>query len=52
MTLSGLVDPRKPRVAKPARVLHDPPEVKPESTEGGSWGQPLKKREGAPMNLG
>ena len=26
--------------------------VKPESTEGGSWGQPLKKREGAPMNLG
>ena len=25
---------------------------KPESTEGGPWGQPLKKREGAPMNLG
>ena len=24
----------------------------PESTEGGPWGQPLKKREGAPMNLG
>ena len=26
--------------------------TKPESTEGGPWGQPLKKREGAPMNLG
>ena len=25
---------------------------KPESTEGGPWGQPLKKRAGAPMNLG
>ena len=28
------------------------PQPKPESTEGGPWGQPLKKREGAPMNLG
>ena len=26
--------------------------LKPESTEGRSWGQPLKKREGAPLNLG
>ena len=26
--------------------------LQPESTEGGPWGQPLKKREGAPMNLG
>ena len=26
--------------------------LKPESTEGGPWGQPLKKRAGAPMNLG
>ena len=26
--------------------------VKPESTEGRSWGQPLKKPEGAPLNLG
>ena len=25
---------------------------KPESTEGGPWGQPLKKPEGAPLNLG
>ena len=25
---------------------------KPESTEGRSWGQPLKKPEGAPLNLG
>ena len=26
--------------------------VKPESTEGRPWGQPLKKAEGAPLNLG
>ena len=26
--------------------------LKPESTEGRSWGQPLKKPEGAPLNLG
>ena len=26
--------------------------VKPESTEGRPWGQPLKKLEGAPLNLG
>ena len=26
--------------------------LNPESTEGGPWGQPLKKRGGAPMNLG
>ena len=25
---------------------------KPESTEGRPWGQPLKKLEGAPLNLG
>ena len=25
---------------------------KPESTEGGPWGQPLKQPEGAPLNLG
>ena len=25
---------------------------KPESTEGRPWGQPLKKPEGAPLNLG
>ena len=25
---------------------------KPESTEGRPWGQPLKKAEGAPLNLG
>ena len=25
---------------------------KPESTEGGPWGQPLKKPAGAPLNLG
>ena len=25
---------------------------KPESTEGRPWGQPLKKLEGAPVNLG
>ena len=34
----------------------DPPggraESKPESTEGRPWGQPLKKLEGAPLNLG
>ena len=29
----------------------DPP-PKPESTEGRPWGQPLKKAEGAPLNLG
>ena len=28
------------------------PNVKPESTEGRPWGQPLKKLEGAPLNLG
>ena len=28
------------------------PEPKPESTEGRPWGQPLKKAEGAPLNLG
>ena len=39
-------------------VFEDPPKSaervppKPESTEGRSWGQPLKKREGAPLNLG
>ena len=27
-------------------------EFKPESTEGRPWGQPLKKLEGAPVNLG
>ena len=27
-------------------------EPKPESTEGRPWGQPLKKLEGAPVNLG
>ena len=26
--------------------------LKPESTEGRPWGQPLKKLEGAPVNLG
>ncbi len=26
--------------------------LKPESTEGRPWGQPLKKPEGAPLNLG
>ena len=26
--------------------------AKPESTEGRPWGQPLKKLEGAPVNLG
>ena len=26
--------------------------AKPESTEGRPWGQPLKKLEGAPLNLG
>ena len=26
--------------------------IKPESTEGRPWGQPLKKPEGAPLNLG
>ena len=26
--------------------------LKPESTEGRPWGQPLKKAEGAPLNLG
>ena len=33
---------------------HDPSDkqLKPESTEGRSWGQPLKKPEGAPLNLG
>ena len=30
------------------KVLH----AKPESTEGRPWGQPLKKLEGAPVNLG
>ena len=29
-----------------------PLEAKPESTEGRPWGQPLKKLEGAPLNLG
>ena len=28
------------------------PLSKPESTEGRPWGQPLKKLEGAPVNLG
>ena len=28
------------------------PTFKPESTEGRPWGQPLKKLEGAPLNLG
>ena len=30
----------------------DPQVSKPESTEGGPWGQPLKKPAGAPLNLG
>ena len=33
----------------PAELLGSP---KPESTEGRPWGQPLKKLEGAPVNLG
>ena len=35
-------------------LRHDPPDgfIKPESTEGRPWGQPLKKLEGAPLNLG
>ena len=32
----------------PVRLLT----LKPESTEGRPWGQPLKKLEGAPLNLG
>ena len=32
------------------RPVGRPP--KPESTEGRPWGQPLKKPEGAPLNLG
>ena len=34
------------------RTVEGRGEAYPESTEGGPWGQPLKKREGAPMNLG
>ena len=38
---------------RPYRRLGDVPRVvKPESTEGGPWGQPLKQPEGAPLNLG
>ena len=35
---------------KRLKVIDD--EHKPESTEGRPWGQPLKKLEGAPLNLG
>ena len=34
------------------RVLFNSDFFKPESTEGRPWGQPLKKLEGAPLNLG
>ena len=35
-----------------AAPLDSPPDLKPESTEGRPWGQPLKKAAGAPLNLG
>ena len=38
--------------AEPPRKLVVHSYVKPESTEGRPWGQPLKKLEGAPLNLG
>ena len=34
------------------QVLNEVLKGKPESTEGRPWGQPLKKLEGAPVNLG
>ena len=37
-----IIEERSPMTAK----------MKPESTEGRPWGQPLKKLEGAPLNLG
>ena len=38
---------------KQSRKKHSPAfKAKPESTEGRPWGQPLKKPEGAPLNLG
>ena len=46
MTLSGLVDPRKPRVAPPARVLHDPPEVKQFAKRGDP---PMDRSPGEPV---
>ena len=36
----------------PARVYWLYRMINPESTEGRPWGQPLKKLEGAPVNLG
>ena len=33
-------------------AVHGETTPKPESTEGRPWGQPLKKAEGAPVNLG
>ena len=44
-------DRRQRRIIRIRRASRMPV-GKPESTEGGPWGQPLKKREGAPMNLG
>ena len=38
------------RVTAPPALPAKPP--KPESTEGGPWGQPLKQPESAPLNLG
>ena len=43
-------DQRRDGTAGPAMDLS--PMLKPESTEGRPWGQPLKKAAGAPLNLG
>ena len=59
-TLEALDHNANPRLALDVLMLGLPgmvapaesPVPKPESTEGRPWGQPLKKLEGAPLNLG
>ena len=43
---------RKAEEALIAQLYQHIGQLKPESTEGRPWGQPLKKLEGAPVNLG
>ena len=49
----GAVGSRRPAVGEPStKISLYPALLKPESTEGRPWGQPLKKLLGAPLNLG
>ena len=53
-SLCVLPHPAKPILYVGIQRRNNPPGVRsqPESTEGRPWGQPLKKLEGAPLNLG